>query len=277
MKNSKPSKETPDTHTKAKLGLTAAQLEAMANSTQTPLGRAFALAALNGYSLPLPPTRGEMVQLVGQYKRPSPLELAKLAAAIGQADNPDEAIRSALRLHLRATIFLNQHRNDSLADLALAAGDADLFFGADAAKRLGPPLRLEKDKRDDGARRYLRKRGIRLKKARSVKDNLLKWLRKTEMLVFLFARKQEPLNVQESMTARERDEAIEQQARKAGWNKSDSEMLARCKEKRSDTREVYLVPQAMLDRLVAMKKERKRSGGLKSLHTAALKKSSKSS
>ena len=58
---------------------------------------------------------------------PSPLQLAQIAATVGPTDNPDAAVRNAMRLYLRALHFSQKHQNDSVADLALAVGDTTLL------------------------------------------------------------------------------------------------------------------------------------------------------
>ena len=112
----------------------------------TRAGQMRLLALFNGYKLPSAPTRAEMARLLHGFKLPSPFQLAKLAAAVGPRDKPDEAIRDALRLHLRATIFFRRHQKDPLTELALAAGDDDLFLGAYESDATGPGLLLEMDK-----------------------------------------------------------------------------------------------------------------------------------
>jgi hypothetical protein len=193
-----------------------------------------------------------------RVKLPDPLELAKLATTVGPHDKPDEAIRTALRFYLRATLFHAKHRNDALADLALAAGDDDLFLGAYAVQRTGESLRLEMDKPNDDVRRYLKKQSCNLRKAKSAKENLRDWFKRLDIHLFLASKKQSPA-VRASMTEKENDEATEQQARKAGWNTSDTELIEPFRENRPDNREVYLVPQAVLDSIVGWKKAIKSS------------------
>lgn len=234
-------------------------LETQTGSLRTRDGNTRAIAHLSGYKLPLPIARGEMARLLAGVKLPRPLELAKLALSAGPHDKPDEAIRTALRFYFRATLFHKTHQNDSLAELALAAGDNDLFHGADAVQSTGERLRLEMDKRNDAVRRYLKKKHCNLNKAKSVKENLRDWCKHTDMMIFLCYTKQQPLNVSDSMTEKEKIEVIEQQAREAGWNKTDTELLALFRENRPDNREVYLVTKAALDSIVDLKKSIKRS------------------
>ena len=252
----------------------AEQGAALAQLAATCPGRTSLLALLSGYKLPTPPAGRELTELLRGLKLPSPNQLAALAATVGPRDRPDDAVRCALRFSIQATAFLNKHRTDPLTELALAIGDHDLFLAAYAAQKTGPPLLLEMDKKNDAVRRYLREHGISLEKAKSVRENLRDSLRYTDMLVFLCSTKHQPPLPQGPLANKAHQEAVERQARDAGWNKSDSDLLAIVAEKRTDNREVYLVPQAMLDCLVAYKKGRKHSGGVKSRQTAAAKESS---
>lgn len=247
--------------------------EQAAAMVKTAEGRMRLTALLEGMALPSSPTGFELAQLLEGIKLPSPLNLAKLAAAVGPHDKPNEALHGAVRLYLRASVFIKRHRNDSLAELALATNDHDLFWAANARKNVGPQLRLEMDKSNDAARRYLAKRGLKLSRARSVRDNLLDWIKRCETALFVAWTKKQRPNIQDSMTQVEKDRAIERQAREAGWNKSDAELLASFKDKRTIDRDVYLVPQKALDSLIEMKKVRKRSGGVKSQQTAEARKS----
>jgi len=135
-------------------------------------------------------------------------------------------------------------------------------LAAFTTQALGRRLRLEMDKRHDEARSYLAANNLPLKTAKAVRENLREWARQADILLFLSAKKQ-AFAVTNSMTDKQREEAIERQARRLGWNKSDSELLAIHREKRTDAREVYLVPTAVLQSLVTLKKARKRSGGHK--------------
>ncbi len=234
-------------------------LEAQTGSWTTHAGRIRGIALLRGYKLASPIALGDMARLLAGIKLPKPLELAKLAASVGPQDKPDEAIRTALRFFLRATLFLKHHQNDSLAALALAAGDHDLFLGADGVQSTGERLPLEMDKPNDGVRRYLKKHGCDLSKAKSAKENLRDWLAHVDRMLFLAVTKKELPAIHDSMTETEKIKAIEQQVRKAGWNKSDTELLALFREERPDNREVYLVPQAVLDSIVDWKKAIKQS------------------
>ncbi len=251
------------------LGKLLQSLETQTGSFGTRAGRIKAIALLSGYKLSSPTPLGEMARLLAGVKLPKPLELAKLALSVGLHDKPDEAIRTALRFYLRATLFHKKHQNDALADLALAAGDYDIFLGADTVQRLREPLRLEMDKRNDAVRRYLKKHGCNLKKAKSVKENLRDWCKHTDMLLFLALTKKLSLAVHDSMTEKEKNEAREQQARKAGWNKSDTELFAPFRESWPDNREVYLVPQAVLDSIVERKKTIKQSPWIIKRHANA--------
>src|SRR5262245_14363964 len=229
MKQSTPTTDTADIANFLK------QLETQAGSFNTHSGRIRAIAALSGYKLSRPIALGEMARLLAGVKMPSPLQLAKLAAAVGPREKPDEAIRTALRFYLRATLFLKHHRNDSLADLTLAAADYDAFLGAYAVERTGEVLRLEMDKPNDPARGYLATRKCRWgRRARTLKDNLCAWCKHFDMLGFLAVAKKQPLAIKDSMTEKEKIEAIDRQARNAGWNKSDTDLLALFRENRPD-------------------------------------------
>jgi hypothetical protein len=204
MADQKSSGESIDAVTRAKLLLEAGAPPALL------------LALASGYKLPSPPTGREMAaSLTRRVKLPSPLQLANLAATCGPTDKPDEAIRNALRLYLRAEVFHRSHANDGLPALALAAGENDLFVVADATEKVGPKLTLAMDQPDDAVRRYLRKKGTMLKKARSAKANILAWLKITDMQVLLLT-KNLPWPVEGSMTEKEREKKIQEMARNAG-------------------------------------------------------------
>lgn len=224
---------------------------------------------------------------------PSPLQLTQIAAASGPTENPDAAIKNAVRLYLRAKRFCDEHGKDSLADLALAAGDTDLhretMFRKYAEKN--PNFPLEMDERTDGARRFLKTVGWSVKQARTVLENLEAFGKLSAMGSFLKDKGKMPTQTV-GMTQREWDEEVKRQAVAAGWNESEWKeyegqvvscdqvgakeirvypgfIKERRKERRNDAREVYVLNAALLSELVRWKKAIKQTGGKKSVTTAA--------
>jgi hypothetical protein len=239
---------------------------------------------------------------------PSPLQLAKIAAAIGfhSSDNAEwngrkmeAAIQNAVSLYLRAMRFHKEHQHDSLEELTIAV-DSDLHVDVALSKfaEKNPALRLEMDKATDTARRFLKKEGLLLRKAKSVLENLLEYAQQTEMREFLQSKGQNR-TLAKGMTQKEHDEQIKRTATAAGWDqeawmkhgyqivqvKAGKKVKVLSKyhpngfrELRADDREVYKLSAGLLSGLVEWKKARKHSGGLKSRETEAAKiKSSQSS
>ncbi len=214
------------------------------------------------FLLPSTPTPDQMFTLLHNIKLPAPIELTKIAATIGPGNDPDKAIRNAVRLYLRATAFQKQYEKASLTELALAADDVALSMYLIFEKT--EEFRLEMDRRSDSVRTYLKKRGIRINAAKNVKINLLEYARYLSQVLFV------ALKSKQSITLGLEDgkeEEIERRARAAGWKEPQDLMkeLRIVQESRTDNRKVFRVPKTALDHLVDFKKARKRLGGLKSL------------
>jgi hypothetical protein len=221
-------------------------------------------------------TLGGAAELPSRIELPSPVELAKIAAALVHNDEsrdsilfPDSAIKDAVRLYLGAVLFCDKHQNDSLSKLADAAGDTSLSLKASVSEAVQQRFRLEVDKRIDPARRFLAKNGLRLGTARAVLQNLKDRLKFDTCFHVIRLRGQLP-KINDGMTKKEQDQALEQQALELGidfgdWeNRVWQDVIQNLREKRADGREVYLLTEMMLTSLVAWKKARKRSGGLRS-------------
>lgn len=78
---------------------------------------------------------------------PTPLELAKIAAAVGPPDNPREAVRNAMRLYLEATEFRQAYEKASPIERASELDDTEAkraaFISLGTAARRKDRLRLQ--------------------------------------------------------------------------------------------------------------------------------------
>jgi hypothetical protein len=96
------------------------------------------------------PTPAEMFEMLkdAKTKLPPPFQLAKIAAAIGPADNPDEAIRKAAWLYLRAMKFCASFKMATAEQRACMCGQFDVYCESPKGRKeewvdLGPVRRGE--------------------------------------------------------------------------------------------------------------------------------------
>ena len=179
---------------------------------------------------------------------PKPLELAKIAAAIGPHDNHDKAIGNAIALYRKAVAFCNEHRNDSALDLAIATGNDDLIEEQGDALDNERRLCLDPKTRTDPARSFLKANGKTMKRTDTVLENL-----------------------QELLSKRAERQGI------ASPKAEAKEIIQLCKRTAGDGHEYYMIPKSFLQSLVDWKRWKKQQGGKKSLVTAAKRKVSKTS
>jgi hypothetical protein len=181
-------------------------------------------------------------------KLPKPLDLAKIAAALGPHDDQDKAIGNAVALYLRAVTFCDNHKNDSVEDLVTASGDLALLEEVCRRDAKAQDLCLDQTKRDDDARKFLKASGKPMQRASTVLENLLELL--------------QIRSKHQNITSREDD------AKKT---------LELWKCRATDEHEFYMIPKSFLQNLVEWKRWKKHQGGKTSLETAAKRKVSKSS
>ncbi len=242
-------------------------------------------------------------------KLPSAVRLAQIAAGFGIYTDASHAIRRAVSLYLRARAFKSKHDNASVLDLARAC-DVELskqLFRAAMMAPLKETCLLEPNKPTDKARRELAKCGLKLRKAKSVLENLRQltrlynmdsFIRKNKLSVnwtdgrplWLWgvstesdceeqSRQYEALKAKcRLVTRKEYDERKEAVAKQNGWLEADAQaeweqLLAGTREQRADGSLAYHLPSFWLGDLLKWKRSLKQSGGVKSRQA---KKSSKS-
>lgn len=101
-------------------------------------------------------------------EEPTPFEIASLAVSLSKGNNPEDKLGDAWNLFRSAQIYRSRRLEDEQdQEDSGRASEAEFYFMRDN--------RFLVPKSDwDGVREYLSELGINLKKANSVKDNLLR-------------------------------------------------------------------------------------------------------
>ena len=110
---------------------------------------------------------------------PEPFELATLAAILLPGAEPDKALTKAMELYIEAVLFVRELRPLCYGDLIRKFGSrkqrAALFVKPIVQAieaQWNETLELEPEKNDDPVRQFLAERGLKLKDARSVFENI---------------------------------------------------------------------------------------------------------
>jgi hypothetical protein len=113
---------------------------------------------------------------------PEPMELAKLAAILRPEYKPNAALKTAMEFYVEALLFFREHSTKTFEELFTEFGSEE----TQRAQRVGKleqelktiredALELDPTKDDDVVRQFLAERGVRLKTARAVLDNLRRY------------------------------------------------------------------------------------------------------
>jgi len=117
---------------------------------------------------------------------PKPMELARLAAILRPTDKPPAALKIAMQFYVEAVLFSNKHSSKTFEEL-FAEFASDETQSAQRVRTLEQELKsisedtLELDPRKDGhtdndaVRKFLAERGLFLKTARAVLNNLRRY------------------------------------------------------------------------------------------------------
>lgn len=169
---------------------------------------------------------------------PTPIELATLAALLLPDAEPDAALSKALEFYVEAVELAGELRPLSLQDLVRRFGSEkrkmawlEAQFVQGEAAQWNDTLQLDPDESDDDVRRFLSARGLALKQARSVLDNICRMVERIP-----------PFSGVEPMSA--------------------EYVIAKCKDEK-DGKTTYRIPKFILESVLADAKARRRETKLK--------------
>lgn len=165
---------------------------------------------------------------------PAPMELAKLAAILRPQGSPNAALKTAMEFYVEAVFFLRELLPSSFEELVIAFGSEKrwtaLAYGPvkeAAAKQWADALELDPAQGNDAVRSFLAEKGLRLKTATSVINNVRRYWQ--SMPTDTFSAKRRP---------------------------SADSIIARCKRDKNG-RTTYEIPKFLLEGVVRYAKQRR--------------------
>jgi hypothetical protein len=169
----------------------------------------------------------------------------------------------------QTTIRVSEILTTAIPAMPPKRGSAKDKIFQELRKKAKPYLTLKPARSSDQVRRYLKKRGLPLAKARSVIDNLVEFMAVREAWKFLNRRKISIPNA-ENLTQSELDAEVIKMAEAQPDGETKIKFESWFRNRFLPTKQgAYKISQGCLDEMIAWKKRRKSTGGKRSVAKAS--------